>query len=142
MGEVSKRIKSIRNQDIKGAIEELWTKMKNNEGGEYAMCGVMQVRLIDILYKGEMELRDGEDRTILRILRKIGEGVRNMIKLYVELKGVHTAIRELRQTNIIGFFGKKGRGVERPRSCSTGINKMGIGNTEPLKISHKCTSLE
>ncbi len=69
-------------------MEELWTKMKNNDGGEYAMCGVMQVRLVDILYRGNMELREGEDRTILKILRKIGEGVRNMIKLYVEIKGV------------------------------------------------------
>ena len=101
------------------------------------MCGVMQVRLIDILYRGEMELRDGEDRTILRILRKIGEGVRNMIKLYVELKGVHTAVRELRQTNMIGFFGRRGRGVERPRDGNAGINKMGIGKGSKKKKKNK-----
>ena len=42
-----------------------------------------------------------------------------MIKLYVEIKGVDVAMRELRQTNMMGFFGKRGQGVEMPR-CDFG----------------------
>jgi hypothetical protein len=112
MNEVSKRIMKMRSKDIRGAIEELWTKMRNNEGGEYAICGVFQARLMDKLYMGNMEIREGEDRTIMRILRQIGEGARELIKLYVEIKGVDDARRELRQTNMMGFYGRGGEGID------------------------------
>jgi hypothetical protein len=134
MDEVSKRIGGIRNRDIRGAIEEIWTKMKNNEGGEYAICGVFQTRLTDILYMGNMELRDGEDRTLMRILRVIGEGAREMIKLYVEIKGVDVAIRELRQTNLVGYFGRGGKGVEWNKLKErAGANNIKGGNGKKRK---------
>ncbi len=59
MNEVSQRITRIRDKDIKGAVEEIWTKMKHNAGGEYAMCGVFQKRFLETLYRGGMELRGG-----------------------------------------------------------------------------------
>jgi hypothetical protein len=139
MGEVSKRIGKIRNRDVRGAVEELWTKMKNNEGGEYAMCGVFQVRLLDILYRGEMEIRDGEDRTIMKILRKIGEGAREMIRLYVEIKGVETAARELRQTNIVGFYGRGGKGIDMPRVMRNSAGNHQRGNRGKKRKKRKST---
>jgi len=52
----------------------------------------------------------------MNILMKIGEGVRDMIRVYVEIKGVGGMEKELRQTNIIGFYGRKGRGIEVPNT--------------------------
>jgi hypothetical protein len=134
MSEVSKRIARIRNRDVRGAIEEVWTKMKNNTGGEYAMCGIFQNRFVENLYRGKMEVHEGEDRTIMRILRQIGEGAREMIKIYMEIKGVEGMERELRQTNMVGYFGRKGKGIE-----VANINKGRIARSKKKKSRKKGT---
>jgi hypothetical protein len=112
MSEVSKCIYKIKDRDLRGGIEDMWAKMKYKGGGEFAMCGCFQTRFVETLYKGNMELRDGEDRTITNVLRKIGEGSREMIKIYMESYKETGIAKELRQTNMIGYYGKKGKGIE------------------------------
>ena len=82
-----------------------------------AMMGCFQPGWVDTIYKGRMPFYDGEDRTVRRIFKEIGEGARRMINFYYDqergmLKGV-----ELRQTNIRGFYGKNGKGIDTP--CGT-----------------------
>ncbi len=112
MDEVSKRIYKIRDKDLRGGIEDMWAKMKYKSGGEFAMCGCFQPRFVETLYKGNMELRSGKERIIINMLRKIGEGSREMIKVYMETCEDAGKSKELRQTNIIGFYGRKGEGPE------------------------------
>jgi hypothetical protein len=50
----------------------------------------------------------------MNVLRKIGEGARDMIKRYGEIEKCQRVGREFRQTNIRGFYGINGRGVDRP----------------------------
>ena len=56
------------------------------------------------MMKGAMPLRDGEDRKIMNILKAIGKGARDLLKVYTEVKGVGAKGIELRQTNLLGFF--------------------------------------
>ena len=53
-----------------------------------------------------MPLREGEDRTIMNILKSIGAGAREMVKIYTEATGGGELAKNVRQTNILGFFGR------------------------------------
>ena len=114
MSEVSKNIQRIKDRNLRGIIEETWTRMRYKNGGEMAMLGCFQPRWVDTIYKGRMELGDGEERTVMRIFKMIGEGARKMVKLYSEIKEGGKIGRELRQTNMRGYYGRKGRGIDTP----------------------------
>ena len=58
-----------------------------------------------------MPLRDGEDRTAVNILKSIGAGARELIKVY-DTTGGGKLSKNVRQTNIMRFFGRKGRGID------------------------------
>jgi len=113
MDKVSKSIMKVRDRDLRGAIEEVWTRMKYGKGGEMAMVGNFQPRWVDTIFKGMMELKDGEQRTVMRILKLIGGGARDLIRLYYSTRQKGTCGREMRQTNIKGFYGKR-RGIDMP----------------------------
>ena len=81
MDKVSKSIMKVRDRDLRGAIEEVWTRMKYGKGGEMAMVGNFQPRWVDTIFKGMMELKDGEQRTVVRILKLIGGVARELIRL-------------------------------------------------------------
>ena len=101
------------------------------------MCGVFQLRLVDILYRGNMELRGGEERVIMNTLRRIGEGAREIIKLYVEVKGVAVAARDLRQTNILGFYGRGRKCNEMPLIKGRDKDTQGNGKGKKRKKGSK-----
>ena len=123
MSDVSKSIQRIKDRNLRGIIEETWTRMRYKNGGEMAMLGCFQPRWVDTIYKGRMELRDGEDRTVMRIFKMIGEGARRMIKLYNDIKEGGQIGKELRQTNMRGFYGRKGRGIDTPYIVEREKNK-------------------
>ena len=102
--EVERKIGKIRDVDLKGAVSELWSRMKTGSGGEYAMYGCFQLRMMDGLYKGNMPIRDGEDRIVTNILRSIGEGARTLTNLYMDARLGEDLRKELRQTNMFGFY--------------------------------------
>ena len=109
---VSRRIYRIKDRDLRGLVEDMWTKMKYRRGGEMAMCGCFQPRWVDLLMKGTMALHDGEDKTIVNILKIIGAGARELVKVYTEATGGAALGKNVRQTNILGFFARKGNGVD------------------------------
>ena len=118
MDEVSRKIMKTKDRDIRGLLEDMWTKMRNRRGGDMAMVGCFQPRLVELMMKGAMPLRDGEDRKIMNILKAIGKGARDLLKVYTEVKGVGAKGIELRQTNLLGFFRGgtiKGRGSREQR---------------------------
>ena len=59
---VSRKIYKMKDRDLRGIAEDMWTKMKCRRGGEMAMVGCFQPRWVDLMIKGDMPLRDGEDR--------------------------------------------------------------------------------
>ena len=124
---ISASIKKIRNMDLRGVIEETWTRMRYRKGGEMAMMGCFQPRWVDSIYKGRMPFQDGEDRVVRRIFKEIGEGARKMINFYYsQEKGMLLGV-ELRQTNIRGFYGRSGRGIDMP----PGVVKRGTVKKKP-----------
>ena len=104
MDEISKKIMKTKDRDIRGLLEDMWAKMRYRRGGEMAMVGCFQPRLVELMMKGTMPLRDGEDRKIMNILKAIGKGARELLKVYTEVKGMEGKGKELRQTNLMGFF--------------------------------------
>ena len=79
------------------------------------MCGCFQPRWVELLLKGMMPLRDGEDKIIMKILKIIGAGAREIIKIYCEEIKQGELSRNIRQTNILGYFGRKGKGIDTNR---------------------------
>ena len=61
MDEVSKKIMKTKDRDIRGLLEDMWAKMKSRRGGDMAMVGCFQTRFVELMTKGTMQLRDGED---------------------------------------------------------------------------------
>ena len=110
--DVSKKIYKIKDRDVRGLMEDIWTKMKCRRGGEMAMCGCFQPRWVELIMKRMMPLRDGEDRAAVNILKSIGAGARELIKIYSDTTGGGELSKNVRQTNIMGFFGRKGRGID------------------------------
>ena len=106
-GDISKVIAKVRNRDLKGLMEDAWTKMRNYPGGEMAMMGSFQPRWVENIHKGRMDLRDGEERIVMNIFKQIGQGARELIKLYRNHVGKENGSKELRQTNIRGYYGKR-----------------------------------
>ena len=94
----------------------MWTKMKCRREGEMAMCGCFQPRWVELLMKGIMPLRDGEDKIIMNILKLIGAGAREIIRIYCEEIKKGELSRNSRQTNILGYFGRKGKGIDTNRN--------------------------
>ena len=76
------------------------------------MCGCFQPRSVELIMKRMMPLRDGEDRAAVNILKSIGAGARELIKIYSDTTGGGKLSKNVRQTNIMGFFGRKGKGVD------------------------------
>jgi len=124
--DISKRIGKIRGRDLKGVVEEMWTRMRYRRGGEMAMMGCFQPRWVNTIYKGRMTLSGGEERVVGRILREIGMGARGLMKFYngVE-KGVRSG-RELRQTTMLAFWER----WEGERYAKEGRHKGGKGKDE------------
>jgi hypothetical protein len=114
--DVNKNIYKIMDRDIRGLLEDMWTKMKCRRGGEMAMCGCFQPRWVELLLKGMMPLRDGEDKIIMKILKIIGAGAREIIKIYCEEIKQGELSRNIRQTNILGYFGRRGKGIDTNRN--------------------------
>ena len=85
--DVSKGIYKIKDRDLRGLMEDMWTKMKCRRGGEMAMCGTFQTRWAELIMKRMMPLRDGEDRTATNLLKSIGAGARELIKIYSDTTG-------------------------------------------------------
>ena len=52
------------------------------------------------------------DRAAVNILKSIGAGARELIKIYSDTTGGGKLSKNVRQTNIMGFFGRKGRGID------------------------------
>ena len=123
MEEVEKKIGKIQDIDLKGAVAELWSRMKTGSGGEQAMYGCFQLRMMDGLYKGNMPVRDGEDRIVMNVLRIIGIGARAMTNIYMDARMGEDVKKELRQTNMSGYYRMGGgKGADAPLdTCSTGI---------------------
>ena len=49
---------------------------------------------------------------MMNILKCIGAGAREMVKVYADATGEGELAKNVRQTNIMGFFGRKGRGID------------------------------
>jgi hypothetical protein len=49
-----------------------------------------------------MFLKDGEETTVMNVLKKIGEGARMMTNLYMDSRMGEDVKKELRQANIFG----------------------------------------
>ncbi len=111
---IGKVIHKVTNQDLRGVMEEMWMRMRYNVGGEMAMMGCFTPGWVETISKARMELRDGEDRRVMNVLRKIGEGSREIIRRYYEIEKCQKVGKELRQSNIRGFYGVNGRGVDKP----------------------------
>ena len=122
-GDISKRIGKIRDRDLKGVVEEMWTRMRYRRGGEMAMMGCFQLRWVETIHKGRMELKDGEIRIVMNIMREIGHGARNLVKMYRDHVGKDIGSKDLRQTNIRGFYGNRKRKLEVKESVVRGERK-------------------
>ena len=134
--EVYKGISKIRDVDLKGAVSELWSRMKTGSGGEYAMYGCFQPRMVDGLHKGNMFLKDGEETTVMSVLKKIGEGARMMTNLYMDSRMGEDVKKELRQANIFGYYGKKGgKGADAPfNTVIKKVNRNTISKNKKKRI--------
>ena len=84
-----------------------------------------------------MDLRDREERTVMNILKQIGQGARELIKLYRNNVGKENGSKELRQTNIRGYYGKRKGKLEVMGSVLRGEGKnkknKGKGYNEAAK---------
>ena len=120
---VSKKIAKVKDRDLKGLLEEMWTRMKYSPGGEMAMMGSFQPRWVGTMHKGRMELKEGEQRTVMNILKVIGQGARNLVRMYRNHVGKDIGSKELRQTNIRGYYGDRKRKLEVKESLVRGEKK-------------------
>ena len=76
-----------------------------------------------------------EDRIVMNILRVIGEGARRLTNIYMEVRMGEELEKELRQTNIFGYYGRKGgKGADAPFDIMEGKNK---GNRNTIKKKKK-----
>ena len=116
---ISKQIYKIKDRDLRGIVEDMWTKMKCRRGGEMAIVGCFQPKWVNLMIKGDMPLRDGEDRIMMKILKSIGAGAREMVKVYTEATGGGELAKNVRQTNILGYFGRNGKGIDTNRNLNT-----------------------
>ena len=65
-------------------------------------------------------MKEGEQRTVMNIMREIGQGSRNLIKMYRDHVGKDIGSKELRQTNIKGYYGSRKRKLEVKESVIRG----------------------
>ena len=70
-----------------------------------------------------MELKEGEHRIVMNIMREIGHGARNLVKMYRDHVGKDIGSKELRQTNMRGFYGNRKRKLEVKESVVRGERK-------------------
>ncbi len=102
---IGKTINKVKHRDLKVVMEEMWMRMRYNAGGETVMMGCSTPLWVETISKARMELKDGEERTVIHVLRKIVEGAREMVKKYYEIEKCQKVGKELRQSNIRVFTG-------------------------------------
>jgi ribonuclease HI len=84
-------------------FEELWSCMEVCEDGAYAACGVFLPGFLDRLTKADEDLSKKKVRTLNKLLKEIGRGARNMLRIHRELNDKRIG-RELNQQSIKSFL--------------------------------------
>ena len=84
-------------------LEELWKHMENSKDGEYACCGVFTPTFLNGLTTGDQDIDKNEKAAILKVLKVIGTGTREILRAHAEADQVGNAIH-LNQTSITSFF--------------------------------------
>ena len=84
-------------------LEELWRNMKNAKDGEYACCGVFTPTFLNGLTRGDQDIDKNERAAILKVLKVVGAGTREILRAHAETDQVGNAIH-LNQRSITSFF--------------------------------------
>ena len=103
-------------------LEELWRNMEVANDGEYACCGVFTPTFLKGLTRSDHDVDKNERAAILKVLKVIGAGTRDILRAHAEADQVGNAIH-LNQTSITAFFaplpvakGKEGNDDENNKS--------------------------
>ena len=84
-------------------LEEMWKHMENSKDGEYACCGVFTPTFLNGLTRGDKDIDKNEKAAIMKVLKVIGTGTRELLRAHAEADQVGNAIH-LNQTSITSFF--------------------------------------
>jgi len=113
--EVSTYIKKLP-QTVRAAAEELWRNMEQGAHGEYACCGVYLKSFCEGLTRADVELDKKNKGAIMRLLKIIGKGARETLKVHTGIKEVSRS-KSLAQTSIKRYFKRK----DNPETVETDI---------------------
>ena len=84
-------------------LEELWRNMENAKDGEYACCGVFTPTFLNGLTRGDQDIDKNEKAAILKVLKVIGTGTREILRAHADADQVGNAIH-LNQMSITSYF--------------------------------------
>ena len=84
-------------------LEELWRNMENAKDGEYACCGVFTPTFLNGLTRGDQDIDKNERAAILKVLKVVGAGTREILRAHAEADQVGNAVH-LNQRSITSFF--------------------------------------
>ena len=84
-------------------LEELWRNMEVAKDGEYACCGVFTPTFLKGLTRSDHDVDKNERAAILKVLKVIGAGTRDILRAHAEADHVGNAIH-LNQMSITSFF--------------------------------------
>jgi ribosomal protein S13 len=105
-------------QVVRAAAEELWRNMEQGAHGEYACCGVYLKSFCEGLTRADVELDKKNKGAIMRLLKIIGKGARETLKIHTGIKEVSRS-KNLAQTSIKRYFKRK----DNPVTVETDIVK-------------------
>ena len=91
--------------------------METSEGGAYAACGVFLPSFLEKLTRADKELSKSTKTKLMRFLREIGKGARQILKIHRDICTVESRV-ELHQTSIKNFLVKK-PGKEKDNDSDT-----------------------
>ena len=102
--EVNSFVGKMRNNDLKGIIGEIMMKAMNCKGGEFACVGTFREQFVGQLHLGHLKLAAGEERTIWKALKVLGQGARAVMRVYSNAMHGEFGATELRQGPITEHF--------------------------------------
>ena len=102
--EVDKCTKKIYNHDIRGVVGEIMMKAMNCRGGEFACVGTLREQFVNQLHLGHLLLTGGEETVIWKAMKVLGQGAREVMRVYSKAAIGEFSIMVQRQGTIREFF--------------------------------------
>ena len=133
--DVDKCVNKTYNKDMKGIVGEIMMKAMNCKGGEFACLGTFREQFVNQLHLGHLMVSGGEERTIWKALKVLGQGARLVMAAFNKANVGVFSCMELRQGTLQEHF----KVIKQPKLHRDGApdHKLAKRDKERAKRSRK-----